>query len=111
MILIGRGPACMQNSRQRVWQVAAHQIYQHRRCKTRTGGRPENATGLFNLNSEVEVWDTASNNVGQAFQPAGLPDFPVRPWGDWKVAPTGREERLPYANSPAASLADFGFQV
>jgi hypothetical protein len=29
----------------------------------------------ISLNSEVEVWDTASNNVGQAFQPAGSPDF------------------------------------
>jgi hypothetical protein len=36
----------------------------------------------LNLNSEVEVWDIAPNNVGQAFQPAGSPDFPVRPSGD-----------------------------
>jgi hypothetical protein len=38
----------------------------------------------LNLNPEVEVWDTAPNNVGQAFQPAGSPDFPVRPWATGK---------------------------
>jgi hypothetical protein len=51
------------------------------------------------LNPEVEVWDTTPNKAGQAFQPAGSPDFPVRPWGDWKVAPTGRQECLPHASS------------
>ena len=37
--------------------------------------------------------------VGQAFQPAGTPDFPVRCFegtGDWKVVGTGRQECLPY---------------
>src|SRR5688572_9938985 len=35
--------------------------------------------GILISNSEVGVRDTALNNVGQAFQPAGSPDFPVRP--------------------------------
>src|SRR5881396_2747350 len=42
-------------------------------------------------------------NIGQAFQPAGLPDFPVR-WtqkGDSKVARTRRLESLPYEPVPA----------
>ncbi len=40
-------------------------------------------------------------NVGQAFQPAGAPDFPVRcseETGDWKVARTGGQECPPYRN-------------
>ena len=45
---------------------------------------------------------SCQNEVGQAFQPAGSPDFPVRPWGDWKVAPTGRQECVPDASSRAA---------
>jgi hypothetical protein len=64
----------------------------------------------LNLNPEVEVWDTAAKNVGQAFQPAGSPDFPPA-WGDWKVAPTGRQECLPHASSSALSVANFGIQV
>ena len=61
--------------------------------------------------------------VGQAFQPASSPDFPVRcscvspaAWhpappatfkqrpGDWKVAHTGRLESLPYLPSRKALL-------
>ena len=45
--------------------------------------------------------------VGQTFQPAGSPDFPVlcSLMGDWKVALTGRLESLPYtsAGAPGAS--------
>jgi hypothetical protein len=41
------------------------------------------------------------SDVGQAFQPAGEADFPVR-WmegcGDWKVTTTGRLESLPYVS-------------
>ena len=54
---------------------------------------------------------SAPINVGQAFQPAGSPDFPVRPPGGWKVAPTGRQECLPHASSFAIPLVNFGIQV
>jgi hypothetical protein len=43
--------------------------------------------------------NSVANHVGQAFQPADSPDFPVRPQGDWKVAPTGSLECLPHASS------------
>jgi RNA polymerase primary sigma factor len=42
--------------------------------------------------------------VGQAFQPADAPDFPVRcsaAPGDWKAARAGRLESLPYVGSAA----------
>ena len=41
----------------------------------------------INLNFEVKDLRFIPNNVGQAFQPASSPDFPVRPRGDWEVAP------------------------
>ena len=31
--------------------------------------------GCLSLNSEVDVWDAAQNNVVQAFRPAGSPDL------------------------------------
>jgi hypothetical protein len=58
----------------------------------------------------LKTRDSSPNNVGQAFQPAGSPDFPVRPWGDWKVAPTGRQECLPHVRIVAEPLANFGIQ-
>jgi hypothetical protein len=33
------------------------------------------------------------------------------PGGDWKVAPTGRQECLPHASSPAESVANFRIQA
>jgi hypothetical protein len=60
---------------------------------------------ILNSHSADERSDRVAMPVGQAFQPAGAPDFPVRcsapirycagP-GDWKVARTGRLESLPY---------------
>ncbi len=50
--------------------------------------------------------EPVNRTVGQAFQPAGSPDFPVRCcWetGDWKVAPTGRQECLPYVPKGSCS--------
>jgi len=52
--------------------------------------------------------------VGQAFQPAGAPDFPVRCFaepGDWKVARTGRLESLPYGPDHATGPFDFGVRA
>ena len=51
----------------------------------------------FNPNSGAEKKGCRQNLVGQAFQPAGSPDFPVRCFfgtGDWKVARTRRLESL-----------------
>ncbi len=57
-------------------------------------------TKLF-LDPDFSVIDCQILNVGQAFQPAGAPDFPVRSssqTGDSKVASTGGLESPPYAN-------------
>jgi hypothetical protein len=57
-------------------------------------------TKLF-LDPDFSVIDCQILNVGQAFQPAGAPDFPVRSsktTGDSKVASTGELESPPDAN-------------
>jgi hypothetical protein len=66
---------------------------------------------LLSLNSEVENLRLRANSVAQAFQPAGSPDFPGRHRGDWKVAPTRRQECLRYVTIPSRSLANFGIQA
>ena len=63
----------------------------------------------ISLNSEVEIRDTALNNVGQAFQSAGSPDFPVRPGATGKSPQLADKMSAP-RKQPAASLANFGIQ-
>jgi hypothetical protein len=63
---------------------------------------------------EADLWEAADNlraNSKLTFQPAGSPDFPGRHRGDWKVAPTRRQERLLYVTIPSRSLANLGIQV
>jgi len=67
----------------------------------------------FSLNAEVEGARICTINVGQAFQPAGSPDFPVRLRGDWRVASTRRHESLPHASSCACRwpTSEFRFSL
>jgi len=61
----------------------------------------------------TESWGLGSGakQRGQAFQPGGSPDFPVRPRATGNSPQTGRQKCLPHASRPATSPANFEIQA